>query len=474
MKKFGFKTAFALSVGILSIAAHSAEMELASPESQGISSDAILKWIEACEIAATNGMLKGFMHGFVIVRHGKTIAEGTWAPYDTLTRPHMLYSHSKSFTSTAVGFLVDDGMLDLDERIISIFPDRTPSNPSENLRQMRVRDLLTMNVGARFTDAERKDINGDWVRAFLHNEVESPPGTVFKYDSCATHMLAAIVEKRTGKPLMEFLRERLFKPLGMTSPWSTTSPTGVACGGWGMNMTTRDLARFGQFMLQEGCWGDRQLLSREWVRMASARQTWSGSIVVQSKTIGSGSDWNQGYGFQFWRNRNDSYRADGAAGQITIVLPVHDAVVSINAGLGNMQNELNLVWEHLLPAFESSPLPAAEASVKALRRKCDSLALPLEDSRKEAFLDMNYAKVENAADGWKLVKGERMLSVGNGEWAITRWKFSDSNVEPLFSFTGTHDIAASGRITPDGQLEVVWHFLGGIKHGTFAVEMIGE
>ena len=108
MKKFGFKTAFALSVGILSIAAHSAEMELASPESQGISSDAILKWIEACEIAATNGQLKGFMHGFVIVRHGKTIAEGTWAPYDTLTRPHMLYSHSKSFTSTAVGFLVDD------------------------------------------------------------------------------------------------------------------------------------------------------------------------------------------------------------------------------------------------------------------------------------------------------------------------------------------------------------------------------
>lgn len=127
MKKLNYKTAAAFFAGIFSLTASSAEMEWATPESQGISSDAILRWINACEVAATNGYLKGFMHGFVIVRHGKTVAEGTWAPYDTLTRPHMLYSHSKSFTSTAIGFLVDDGKLDLDERIISIFPERSPA-----------------------------------------------------------------------------------------------------------------------------------------------------------------------------------------------------------------------------------------------------------------------------------------------------------------------------------------------------------
>ena len=130
-----------------------------------------------------------------------------------------------------------------------------------------------------------------------------------------------------------------------------------------MNMTTRDIARFGQFLLQEGRWGDEQILSKEWVRLATTRQTWSGNIVVQSQTIGSGSDWNQGYGFQFWRSQHGAYRADGAAGQITLVLPEKDVVISIHAGLGDMQRELDLVWQHLLPAFGEKPLAEDAAAV---------------------------------------------------------------------------------------------------------------
>ena len=148
-----------------------AEMDSATPESQGVSSRAIQKWIEACEQASADGSLKGFLHGFVIVRHGKTIAEGTWAPQNTLEKPHMLYSHSKSFTSTAIGFLVDEGRLDLDDRVVSIFPEKLPAAMSENLRQMRVRDLLTMNVGASFTDAEKKSKDGDWVKVDADNGV---------------------------------------------------------------------------------------------------------------------------------------------------------------------------------------------------------------------------------------------------------------------------------------------------------------
>ena len=205
-------------------AATAAPLDRATPESQGVPSAAIVRWIDACEreIGPHHSL-----HGFVILRHGKVIAEGTWAPYDTLNRPHMLYSHSKSFTSTAIGFLVDDGKLDLDARVLSFFPDKAPANPSDNLKALRVRDLLTMNVGASFSDAERKDINGDWVKAFLANDIEKEPGTVFKYDSCATHMLAAIVERVSGMKLMDFLKARLFDPLGMTSPWSTVSPTGI-------------------------------------------------------------------------------------------------------------------------------------------------------------------------------------------------------------------------------------------------------
>ncbi len=447
------------------------DLEWASPESQGVSSVAIQSWIEACENdAATNRFGNGYLHGFVILRHGKLIAEGTWAPQNTLEEPHMLYSHSKSFTSTAIGFLVDEGKLDLDRRVISFFPEETPAEPSENLKQARVRDLLTMNLGADYTDAERNEPDGNWARAMLHNKIDREPGTGFKYDSGATYLLAAIAEKVSGKPLMVYLKEKLFEPLGMKSPWSTVSPTGVACGGWGMNMTTRDIARFGQFFLQEGRWGDEQILSREWVRLATTRQTWSGNIIVQSQTIGSGSDWNQGYGFQFWRSRHGAYRADGAAGQITLVMPEQDAVISIHAGLGDMQRELDLIWQYLLPAFGDKTLTEDAAALGKLRAKCKALALPLEGNGTAGFEDFHKAKVETTSDGWVLVREDgRRLAVGRGKWATTSWKFSDKNVELLFVDCGTREIAATGRLLDDGSLDVTWQFLGGIRHGRFKV-----
>ena len=443
------------------------EMDLATPESQGVSSRGIQRWIEACEQASADGTLGGFHHGFVIVRHGKTIAEGTWAPQNTLENPHMLYSHSKSFTSTAIGFLIDEGRLDLDERVVSIFPEKSPVVMSENLRQMRVRDLLTMNVGASFTDAQRKSKDGDWVKAFLHNDIETPPGTRFKYDSGATHVLAAIAERKSGMKLMDYLGEKLFKPLGMKSPWSTTSPVGIACGGWGMNMTTRDLARFGLFLLQEGRWGGRQLLSREWIMLATSRHTWSGPIVVQAKVVGNGSDWVQGYGFQFWRCRHGAYRADGAGGQLTVVFPKENAVVSVSAGLGDMQKELNLIWEHLLPAFKDAPVEADETGLASLRKKCANLALPLDDRCEEPFPGFSGQIAERKADGWELEISGQKLSIGDGGWARTKWKFSDSNIEPLFELYGTHEIAACGHKDKDGSLVVVWHFLGGTRHGRY-------
>ena len=458
-------------VACLCASAYGQDLKLASPESQGVSSAAIQGWIEACENdALTNRFGNGYVHGFVILRHGKTIAEGSWKPQDTLNVPHVLYSHSKSFTSTAIGFLVDDGKIDLDQRVLSFFPEQSPTNASENLRQVRVRDLLTMNLGADRTDAERDDIMGDWVKAMLANTIDREPGTGFKYDSGATHLLAAIAEKVSGRPLMDFLKERLFDPLGMTSPWSTVSPTGIACGGWGMNMTTRDLARFGQFLLQEGAWDGRQLLSREWVRLASARQTWSGGIVVQSQTIGSGSDWNQGYGFQFWRCRHDAYRADGAAGQLTVVLPAQDAVISVHAGLGDMQRELDLIWQHLLPAFGAAPQEENPEACAALRRKCAALALPFEDNSTAVFEGLDAGTVVATATGWDVLKGDgRKLSVGKDAWVVTDWTFDGTNIEALFANCGTRQIAAVGRILPNGNLSVTWQCLGGILHGRFEV-----
>ena len=469
---------FLVALGSFSVASClAALMDKATPESQGVPSAAIVRWIDACEreIGPDNSL-----HGFVIVRHGKVIAEGTWAPYDTLNRPHMLYSHSKSFTSTAIGFLVDEGKLDLDARVLSFFPDKAPRDPSANLRALRVRDLLTMNVGASYTDAERKDIAGDWVKAFLANDIENEPGTVFRYDSGATHMLAAIAERVTGTKLMDFLKARLFDPIGMTSPWSTVSPTGVACGGWGMNMTTRDLARFGQLYLDQGMWEGKRILSREWIALATARQTWSGAIAVTGE---DGSDWHQGYGFQFWRCRHNAFRADGAAGQYTIVMPEQDAVVSIHAGLRDMQQEINLVWEHLLPAFGPNPLPDDNAAQQKLATRCAALKLPVQTGTAPASelpisavrvshnpLNFTAATLEKSDLGWSLVRTDGVrLKIGDGTWAVTEHVFSKSNVEALFALVGTRDVAASGAWTAPGVLTVRWHLLGAPQHGTFTV-----
>ena len=469
MSKRAFAQRMTVVLGAIGMCAGLSVAET-TPESQGVSSGGILRWIETCEqTAAANGFRHGCLHGFVILRHGKMIAEGAWAPQDTLNEPHMLYSHSKSFTATAIGFLVDDGKLDVDERIVDFFPDKIPAQPSDNLRQLRVRDLLTMNTGAERTDAEKNDIRGDWIRAILANEFQHAPGTVFRYDSAATHLLAAIVERKSGRKLMDFLAERLFQPLGMTSPWSTTSPEGVACGGWGMNMTTRDMAKFGQFLLQKGVWEGKRLLSSEWIELATARQTWSSEIVVASQTIGSGSDWAQGYGFQFWRCRHGAFRADGASGQLTVVFPKEDAVVSVNAGLGDMQRELDLIWQYLLPAFGDAVLPEDPTASSALAAKCATLTLPLDDPSGKPFLDMDKAVVKQTTDGWVLFKDGRRLAVGDGKWATTEWRFSDDLVEPLFEWCGTRKIAANGRLDAEGALLVSWQFLGGVAHGCFKV-----
>ena len=466
-------------------------MERATPESQGVKSSAISAWIDACERTFDGGKM-GRLHGFVIVRHGKVIAEGSWKPFDTLNETHMLYSHSKSFTSSAIGFLVDDGKLDLDERVAEIFPECAPQEMSENLKALRVRDLLTMNVGADYTDAERKDPSGDWVRLFLANDVNRKPGTGFKYDSCATYMLAAIVERKSGKKLMDFLDEKMFRRIGITKAWSTTSPQGIACGGWGMNMTTRELARFGQLYLQKGFWGGQPVISSEWVALATARHTWSSKIVVQSETIGSGSDWSQGYGFQFWRCRHNCYRADGASGQYTIVMPEQDAVVSIHAGLRDMQKEIDLVWDHLLPAMENAALPEDESAASALARRCATLAIPpvsgnIADGA--AFLGKTFILAENdrgftsvrfdrQGAGWMCTlgtpAGEQRFPVGSGEWSRGRVRVDTATYEGLGGLIGELDVAASGGIDGKGDFRMRAYLTGTTAYLDFSIDAAGK
>ena len=441
------------------------EMVTATPESQGVPSAAIGRWLEAC------GRELYAMHGFVVVRHGRVIAEGSWKPYDTLNRPHMLYSHSKSFTSTAIGFLVDDGKVDLDERVLDIFPDKAPAEPNENLKALRIRDLLTMNAGATLTNYVDRENDLDWERRFLASEFGVKPGTEFNYDSIATYMLSCIVGRRSGRDMMSFLKERLFDKIGIGPVSSSVSPSGTPCGGWGMYMTTRDLARFGQFLLQEGVWNGERLLSREWVRLATGRQTATGKVLAAKDAAVEASDWKQGYGFQFWRCRNGAYRADGAAGQFTIVLPEQDAVISLNAGLGDMQRALDLVWGYLLPNMGDA-LPEDPVSVRTLRQCCAALAIPVPEGRGKVPDVFVGKKVELAKNlrGFKSVTlsredgglrldietpaGVSSVPVGLGEWKAGEIRVDDKKYENPGDYIGAHPTAAAAALGGDGVLRV--------------------
>jgi len=461
------------ALGALSVSLAAAEMPRATPESQGVSSKAILEWVDACD-----AQLK-YIHGFVLVRHGKVIAEGTWAPFDTLNEPHMLYSHSKSFTSTAIGFLADEGKVDLDERIADIFADKMPPEPSQRLLQVRVRDLLAMNFGSNPDKGARSDANNpDWEKGILARPMEvADPGRKHRYDSDATYLLSCIVERKSGKRTMEYLKEKLFDPLGMTSPWSTVSTSGTACGGWGMNMTTRDLAKFGQLLLDEGVWEGKRILSKDWVRLATSKQT--------ATSGGPESDWSQGYGYQFWRCRHGAYRADGAGGQYTVVMEDQDAVLSINAGLGDMQAELNLVWKHLLPAFGPAALPEDSDAQAKLAARCSSLKLPLIEGKgaegaalpasvsfgKSDILKAGEGRLVKADSGWVLEAQGRSLAIGDGKWGVTEWKFNDSNVEGCFQLVGTRRVIASGAWIDAHTLRVRWFLQGGIQKGEFDVKV---
>ncbi|MEZ4581076.1 MAG: serine hydrolase, partial [Caldilineaceae bacterium] len=246
------------------------------------------------------------------------MAEGWWAPYAP-DRIHLLYSLSKSFTSTAVGLAVAEGRLRVDDRVVDFFPDALPATISDNLAAMQVRHLLCMGTGhvQDTVGHMTTDTDDDWIRGALGVPPEQAPGSVFTYNQGATFLLSAIVQKLTGQTLVDYLQPRLFAPLGIDRTYWQQNPQGINLGFSGFHTTTDAIARLGQLYLQRGRWAGKQLLPAAWVDAASAHQ-------IDSATPGTSpgehqnSDWVQGYGYQFWRCRHDAYRGDGAFGQFCL------------------------------------------------------------------------------------------------------------------------------------------------------------
>jgi CubicO group peptidase (beta-lactamase class C family) len=344
--------------GAVSAAQPSRALPRSAPEAQGVSSSALLELVDTLD-----QQIDG-MHSLMVLRHGHVIAEGWWAPYDA-AHNHVLYSLSKSFTSTAVGFAVAEGRLSIDDEVLKFFPDDAPTNPNTNLRAMRLRDLLIMSTGHQ--DEPPTSPEAVSAKSFLAQAVPHLPGTHFKYNTAATFMQSAIVQKVTGQTVLEFLRPRLFEPLGIEQPVWDTNFQGISLGGYGLRVRTEDIAKFGQLYLQRGRWNAKRLLPAEWVAIATAKQTSNGSNPK--------SDWNQGYGFQFWRCRHNAYRGDGAFGQYCVVMPDQEAVVAITSGVKDMQAVLNVIWDKLLPAMQPKALRRNAAATQQLKDRLARLAV---------------------------------------------------------------------------------------------------
>lgn len=330
----------------------------ATPESQGISSDlfaALLRELDASKDTE--------MHHFMALRHGKVICECNFAPYPK-GMWHITHSMCKSITGMAIGMLIEEEKLKLDENIYDIFPDHINAFSKIFRPAITVENLLTMTSGVTFNESGIVSGN-DWLGSFLNASVNGKPGTEFQYNSLNTYVLSAIVTKRTGETLTEYLTPRLFGPLGITKYYWETCPKGITKGGWGLFLCAEDMAKLGQLYLQRGKWNGQQLVSEYWIEISTARH-----LKTQNDTYG--------YGYQLWmEQRPGSFEYNGMLGQNVIIYPDMDMVLVTNAGNKEMFQDcimLNIIRKYFPVNYHPADvLPENPLSYSLLKRLCGEL-----------------------------------------------------------------------------------------------------
>lgn len=335
------------------------------PSDQGVPAAAVEAVLDALADAGLE------LHSLMVLRHGHVVAEGWWAPYSS-DRVHLLYSLSKSFTSTAVGLAVAEGRFALADRVVDLLPERVPDDVDPRVASLTVHHLLSMSTGHREDTLERAATlePTDLARGFLRIPPEEAVGSRHAYNNTTTYLLAAIVEKHCGMPLLDYLQPRLFEPLGIEQARWDTDRGGRTLGFSGLHLQTESIAAFGQLLLQDGVWRGERVLPEGWVALATR-----GHIDNDNDPAGP-LDWRQGYGYQYWMSRH-GFRGDGAFGQFCVVVPEADLVVATTACVVDMQAVLDVLWTQLLPALgEPQAGDAHVAAGRALADRLAALALP--------------------------------------------------------------------------------------------------
>lgn len=332
-----------------------AHLPRSAPSIHGVDSSSILRFLDAVDSAGVD------FHSLMVLRNGHVVAEGWWTPYsaEDIT---LVYSLSKTFTATAVGVAVCEGLLSLDDRVVELFPAETVAGLAAEFAELTVRHLLSMASGhAEDTWPQLEHAGPRIVQKFFSLKPAHAPGTFFCYNQGCTYVLSALITAVTGQRLLDYLIPRLFAPLGIERVFWTQTERGVDDGFSGLHVTTEAIAKLGQLYLQSGQWAGRKILPGAFVTAA-------GSPQVDTSHARTNPDWQRGYGYQLWACRDGGYRGDGAFGQFCVILPTCDAVIACTAQTTDMQAQFNLIWEHLVPAVarnaEAHPLIDHELALR--------------------------------------------------------------------------------------------------------------
>lgn len=408
------------------------------PEALNIRPEGILSFLDAVK-------KKGLeLHSLKVIRHGKCCASTWFAPYgpDDL---HPIYSFSKSFTAAAIGFAWQEGLLTLDEKIIDIFPESCPEVISENLSEITIHHLLSMSCGHEtlMNSYDRSAYGGtdeavDWIRDFLAHPVPHKPGTFYLYNTPGTNMLSAIITRKTGQTLLEYLRPRLLDPLGIDDITCHIIPgePKVCHGGGGMKLTTEGMARFAYFMLHKGQWEGRKLLSG-WYEMAGVKQ-----METLGDSEGHIKEWGNGYGYQCWiGSLPDSFRADGAFGQFGFVFPSLDLIVIMTSATEQTQTLVDCMYEKLLPAVLKEDSTCQEEITE--KDSIFNLEEILNSQHIEGLLACRNPEVEQRLEGLTYQSEEAMKDAS-----------TMSSFEKLVGGAGLFDLSDDTAIT-----SMAFHFL---------------
>lgn len=452
------------------------------PENEGVGSHGITDFLEEVD---NHGIE---LHSFMFLRHNKVIAEGCWYPYKP-TVNHLMNSVSKTFTSTAIGFAVNEKLVSVDEKVISFFPDDKPAVVSPALEKLTVKHLLTMTVGHETAPSFDVSVE-NWIKSFLAVPVVNEPGTVFQYSSYASYMLSAIIQKVTGMTTFEYLKPRLFEPLNITGIQWEEGAQGISAGGWGMRLKTSDMAKLGQFYLQKGKWNKKQLLPASWIEEATAVHIYQIDEPTFEQEMHD--DWAQGYGYQIWRCTHNAYRADGADGQFIIVMPDQDAVIVTTARVSDMQKVLSLIWEHIFPSIMDKPLRENKESNDMLVSKLASLQIAdpfrtdeelpvLKETTRSYTMEVNEGQIKNLSFQFD-EQGDCLFTLTSDKETASFtfgqdiWRYGTTRkLSPYFlnrrrnpQGLAPFDVAGYGSWTKENQLELRLVFLNETQYESYS------